>query len=64
MERTRSNSRRWDGAECIKSLQRGPNRLREIFKSKFRRRSHENEICEDKSISSSLYVGKLAEHVN
>ena len=51
--------------EFVKSLQRGPNGLREIFESEFRRRrSHENEICEDESIPSSSYVGKLAEHVN
>ena len=66
MERTRNNSRRWNGMEwCIKSLQRDLNRLREIFESKFRRRgSHENKVCKDESIPSSLYVGKLAEHVN
>ena len=51
--------------ECIKHLQRGLNRLREIFESKFRRRgSHKNEVCKDKSTPSSFYVGKLAEHVN
>ena len=65
MERTRNDSRRWNGMECIKSLQRGLKGLREIFESKFRRRgSHENEVCKDENISSSLYVGKLAEHVN
>ena len=41
------------------------NRLSEIFESEFRRRgSHKNEVCKDESIPSSLYVGKLAEHVN
>ena len=65
MEGTRSDSRRWNGTECIKSLQIGPNGLREIFESEFRRRrSHDGKVCKDESISSSLYVGKLAEHVN
>ena len=44
---------------CIKSLQGGLNRLREIFESEFRRRiSHDCEACKDESISSDLYVGK------
>ena len=46
-------------------MQRGLNRLREIFESEFRRRgSHKNEVCIDESTPFSLYVGKLAEHVN
>ena len=64
-ERTRNDSREWNSVECIKRLQRGLNRLREIFESKFRRRgSHKNEVCIDKSTPSSLYVGRLAEHVD
>ena len=44
---------------------RGPNRLRKVFQSEFRRRgSHKNEVCIDESTPSSLYVDRLAEHVN
>ena len=61
-EGTRNNSRRWNGMECVKSFQRGPNRLGEIFESK-------EEVMIMRSVKTRAFLliymlAKIAEHVN
>ena len=46
MKRTRSDSRGWNSTECIEHLQRGLNRLREIFEAS----SEEEEAIRMKSV--------------